>query len=150
MPRPLPRRIEAPAGPGGAGGVAEPSVRLDLWLWAARFFKTRALAKQAIERGQVRIEGQAPKPSRSVRIGLVLQIERAGERYEVEVRGLAEQRGPASVAQQLYAESEASVAARLAERERRRFEAQGYRPPETRPNKRQRRLIQALGDLDAL
>jgi ribosome-associated heat shock protein Hsp15 len=133
------------AAPDGEGGV-----RLDLWLWAARFFKTRALAKKAIELGQVRIDGQTLKPSRTVRVGLMLAIERAGERYEVEVRGVADQRGPASAAQQLYVESEASIAARLAEREKRRFEAQGYQAPETRPNKRQRRLIQALGDLDAL
>lgn len=83
-------------------------VRLDLWLWAARFFKTRALAKKAIELGQVRIDGQPLKPSRAVRVGLMLQIERAGERYAIEVRELAEQRGPASAAQRLYAESEAS------------------------------------------
>ncbi|MGL6291402.1 MAG: RNA-binding S4 domain-containing protein [Silanimonas sp.] len=131
--------------PEGEGGV-----RLDLWLWAARFFKTRALAKKAIELGQVRIDGQPLKPSRAVRVGVALQIERAGERYDVEVRGLSDQRGAASVAQQLYVESDASITARLAEREKRRFEAQGYQAPETRPNKRQRRLIQALGDLDAL
>ena len=124
-------------------------VRLDLWLWAARFFKTRALAKKAIELGQVRIDGQPLKPSRGVRVGITLQIERAGERYEVEVRGLSDTRGSATVAQTLYVESEASIAARMAEREKRRFEAQGYQPPETRPNKRQRRLIQALGDLDS-
>lgn len=129
--------------------AAETGVRLDLWLWAARFFKTRALAKKAIELGQVRIDGETLKPSRPVRLGLVLQVERAGERYDIEVCGLADQRGPASVAQRLYVESEASVSARLAEREKRRLEAQGYQPPETRPNKRQRRLIQALGDLDA-
>jgi ribosome-associated heat shock protein Hsp15 len=133
-----------------ASQEAEAGVRLDLWLWAARFFKTRALAKKAIELGQVRIDGQTLKPSRVVRPGLVLAIERAGERYEVEVRGVTDQRRPASVSQQLYVESAASIAARLAEREKRRFEAQGYQPPETRPNKRQRRLIQALGDLDAL
>ncbi len=127
-----------------------PETRLDLWLWAARFFKTRGLAKKAIELGQVRLDGQVLKPSRSVRVGLSLQIERANERFEVEVRGLAERRGPASLAQQLYVESEASLAARLVEREKRRFDAQGYQAPETRPNKRQRRLIQALGDLDAL
>lgn len=129
---------------------SEGCVRLDLWLWAARFFKTRALAKKAIELGQVRIDGQPLKPSRPVRVGLFLQIERAGERFDVEVFGIADQRGPASAAQALYRESEASLASRLAEREKRRFEAQGYQPPETRPNKRQRRLIQALGDLDAL
>lgn len=104
-----PSPTNAAASPEGEGGV-----RLDLWLWAARFFKTRALAKKAIELGQVRIDGQTLKPSRTVRPGLVLAIERAGERYEVEVRGVADQRGPASVAQQLYVESEASIAARLA------------------------------------
>jgi len=133
-----------------AGAAPEAGVRLDLWLWVARFFKTRVLAKKAIELGQVRIDGQPLKPSRAVRAGVVLQIERAGERYEVEVRGLADRRGPAGLARQLYSESAASVATRLAEREKRRFEAQGYQPPQTRPNKRQRRLIQALGDLDAL
>jgi len=142
MNKPSPNAHPTPESEGG--------VRLDLWLWAARFFKTRGLAKKAIELGQVRIDGQPLKPSRPVRVGLFLQIERAGERYEVEVRGLADQRGPASVAQALYRESEASLASRLAEREKRRFEAQGYQPPQTRPNKRQRRLIQALGDLDAL
>jgi ribosome-associated heat shock protein Hsp15 len=130
--------------------VSVDGVRLDLWLWAARFFKTRALAKKAIELGQVRCDGETLKPSRSVRAGWLLQIERAGERYDIEVRALSDQRGPAAAAQRLYVESEASIAARLAEREKRRFEAQGYQAPETRPNKRQRRLIQALGDLDAL
>ena len=130
--------------------AASPEVRLDVWLWAARFFKTRAVAKQAIEAGQVEIDGQRVKPGRTVRAGLRLAIRRAGEHYRIEVLGVSDQRGPASVAQQLYREDEASIAERLAERERRRFEAQGYQPPETRPNKRQRRLIQALGDLDAL
>lgn len=125
-------------------------VRLDLWLWAARFFKTRALAKKAIELGQVRIDGQVLKPSRTVRVGIALAVERAGERHEIEVRGLAEKRGSAAQAQALYVESETSLALRLAEREKRRFEAQGYQAPAVKPNKRQRRLIQALGDLDAL
>lgn len=129
---------------------ADAGVRLDLWLWAARFFKTRALAKKAIELGQVRSDGQTLKPSRALRVGHALRIERGGERFDIEVRGLADRRGSASAAQQLYTESESSIAARLAEREKRRFEAQGYQAPETRPNKRQRRLIQALGDLDAL
>jgi len=150
MPPRLPDPSAAHAGRPPEDKTAEGrAVRLDLWLWAARFFKTRALAKKAIELGQVRIDGQPLKPSRPVRVGQQLQIERAGERYAIEVRELAEQRGPASAAQRLYSESEASIAARLAEREKRRFEAQGYQPPETRPNKRQRRLIQALGDLDA-
>lgn len=129
--------------------LPDAGVRLDLWLWAARFFKTRALAKKAIELGQVRIDGQVLKPSRTVRLGLVLAIERAGERFEVTVRGLAEKRGTATQAQVLYVESESSIAARLEEREKRRLEAQGYQAPAVKPNKRQRRLIQALGDLDA-
>ncbi len=129
--------------------LPDAGVRLDLWLWAARFFKTRALVKKAIELGQVRIDGQVLKPSRTVRSGLVLVIERAGERFEVTVRGLAEKRGSATQAQVLYVESESSIAARLEEREKRRLEAQGYQAPAVKPNKRQRRLIQALGDLDA-
>ncbi len=129
--------------------LPDAGVRLDLWLWAARFFKTRALAKKAIELGQVRIDGQVLKPSRTVRLGLVLAIERAGERFEVTVRRLAEKRGTATQAQVLYVESESSIAARLEEREKRRLEAQGYQAPAVKPNKRQRRLIQALGDLDA-
>jgi len=126
------------------------SVRLDLWLWAARFFKTRSLAKSAIEAGRVTIGGQHLKPARALRVGERLEITRAGERHEVEVRALSEQRGPAKVAEALYAESEESRALRLAERERRRMEASGYQAPDTKPDKRARRLIRALGDLDAL
>ena len=87
------------------------SVRLDLWLWAARFFKTRALAKQAIETGKVEVGGQRAKPSRSVRPGDALVIQRGEERFHVEVAGLSDVRGPAKVAQSLYVESEASRAA---------------------------------------
>src|SRR5690606_31886384 len=84
------------------------SVRLDLWLWAARYFKTRALAKQAIETGRVEIGGQRAKPARGVRVGDVLQVARMEERFEVEVLALSNVRGPASVAQTLYRESETS------------------------------------------
>ena len=126
------------------------NVRLDLWLWAARFFKTRSLAKQAIESGKVEVAGQAAKPSRVLRVGDALQVRRGDELFEIEVLALSEQRGPASVAQTLYRESESSVARREAEREKRRMEANGYRAPTSKPDKRARRLIQALGDLDAL
>ena len=126
-----------------------PSVRLDLWLWAARFFKTRSLAKQAIEAGRVEVGGQAVKPSRGVKLGEKLSVRRGDERFEVEVLGLSDKRGSAPVAQALYAESAESVAARAAEREKKRLEATGYRAPLTKPDKRARRLIQALGDLDA-
>ncbi|MDH7454248.1 RNA-binding S4 domain-containing protein [Luteimonas composti] len=129
--------------------VAAQPVRLDLWLWAARFFRTRALAKQAVETGKVEVGGQRAKPARAVRMGDALRIERSGEVFEVEVRGLSDSRGPAPVAQALYAESDASRARREAARELARAERTGYRAPETRPDKRARRLIRALGDIDA-
>jgi ribosome-associated heat shock protein Hsp15 len=125
------------------------SVRLDLWLWAARFFRTRALAKQAIDTGKVEIDGQRAKPSRSVRIGEALAIVRGDERFEIEVLALSDMRGPASVAQTLYRESEASRLAREQLRALRSAERTGYRPPQTKPDKRARRLIRALGDIDA-
>jgi ribosome-associated heat shock protein Hsp15 len=127
-----------------------PSVRIDLWLWAARFFKTRSLAKSAIEAGRVTIGGQHVKPSRALRVGERLEVVRAGERYEVTVLVLGEKRGTAAQAQAMYAEDPASSERRLAEREKRRLEATGYSAPLTKPDKRARRLIRALGDLDAL
>jgi ribosome-associated heat shock protein Hsp15 len=125
-------------------------VRIDLWLWAARFFKTRALAKQAIEAGKVEINGQGCKPSRAVHVGDRLQVVRGEERFEVQAAGLSEKRGPAAQAQQLYRENDESVARRLAEREQKRLANAGYQAPKSKPEKRARRLIQALGDLDAL
>lgn len=125
-------------------------VRLDLWLWAARFYKTRSLAKQAIDTGKVEIGGQRAKPSRSVRLGDGLRVVRGEETFEIEVRGLSDTRGPASVAQQLYVESEESRVRREQARAQRIAERTGYRAPEGRPDKRARRLIRALGDLDAL
>ena len=130
--------------PPAAGGT-----RIDVWLWAARFFRTRALAKQAIETGKVEIGGQRAKPSRSVRIGDALVVQRGEERFEIEVLGLSDARGPAKVAQTLYAESEASRQARDALRANRAAERAGYRAPESKPDKRARRLIRGLGDIDA-
>src|SRR4029453_12776132 len=98
-----------------ASDESRDSVRLDLWLWASRFFKTRALAKHAIETGKVEVGGQRAKPARVVRIGDPLRIVRGEETFEVLVRGLSDTRGPASVAQTLYGESEASRARREAE-----------------------------------
>ena len=126
------------------------SVRLDLWLWAARFYKTRALAKHAIETGKVDVGGQRAKPSRSVRIGDALVVALGEERFEIEVAALSDVRGPANIAQGLYRESEASKLAREQARATRAAERAGYRAPETKPDKRARRLIRALGDIDAL
>ena len=125
-------------------------VRLDLWLWAARFFKTRALAKHAIEGGKVEVDARPGKPATVLRAGELLRIARAEERFEVLVLALSAQRGSASIAQTLYRETEPSRIAREAERERRRMEATGYRAPLKKPDKRARRLINALGDIDAL
>ncbi len=128
---------------------AAPTVRIDLWLWAARFFKTRSIAKQAIEAGRVELAGQAVKASRGLKVGDALSIRRGEEQFEVSVLGLSEKRGSAPMAQALFAETPESVAARAAEREKRRMEATGYRAPQSKPDKRARRLIQALGDLDS-
>lgn len=125
-------------------------VRLDLWLWAARFYRTRSLAKQAIETGKVDVDGQRAKASRVVRIGDVLRVARGEDSFEIQVRALSDNRGPASVAQTLYAESESSCARRESARATRAAERAGYRAPDTKPDKRARRLIRALGDIDTL
>jgi Ribosome-associated heat shock protein implicated in the recycling of the 50S subunit (S4 paralog) len=124
-------------------------VRLDVWLWAARFFRTRSLAKQAVETGKVDVAGQRAKPSRSLRVGESLQVTRGEERFDIVVRGLSETRGPAPVAQALYEETAGSKTRREEQRLQRAAMRDGYRPPEHKPDKRARRLIQALGDIDA-
>ena len=124
-------------------------VRVDVWLWAARFFKTRALAKQAIEAGKVEVNGLGCKPSRGVHLGDRLDIRRGEERFEIQAQGLSERRGSAPQAQQLYRESEESIARRSAEREQKRLAIAGFQAPKSKPDKRARRLIQALGDIDA-
>ena len=123
--------------------------RLDVWLWAARFFKTRALAKQAIEGGKVRVGNGAGKPSKPVHIGNRLTITRGEDRFEIDVLVLCAQRGSAALAQTCYRETEASRAARQQAAEQRRLTAAGYAKPASKPDKRARRLIRALGDIDA-
>ena len=86
-------------------------VRLDIWLWAARFFRTRGLAKQAVDTGKIEVGGQRAKPSRSVHVGDALAIARGEEIFRVEVLALSDARGPAKIAQTLYRESEESKAA---------------------------------------
>ena len=126
------------------------TVRLDLWLWAARFYRTRSLAKQAIDTGKVEVGGQRAKASRTVRVGDAMRIVRGDEVFEVTVAGLSDQRGPASVAQTLYVESEASTAKRLESLSILRAGRAGYQAPQHKPDKRARRLIRALGDIDAI
>src|SRR5690606_22882842 len=125
-------------------------VRIDVWLWAARFFRTRSLARQAVETGKVEIGGQRPKPSRAVRVGDELRVARGEDVFQVEVLGLSDDRGPAPVAQALYRETQDSRTAREEAAKLRRAARDGFRPPESKPDKRARRLIRALGDIDAL
>lgn len=122
-------------------------MRLDKWLWVARFFKTRSLARQAIEKGQVLVDGQRPKGSREIAAGDVLQVQQGFDRKTVTVLGLAEQRGPASVAQALYREDEESIRLREEKAAQRRAQQLSAPVSDHRPNKRERRQWQALSDL---
>ncbi len=127
-----------------------PDVRLDLWLWASRMSKTRSLAKLSIEASRVRIAGAVVKPSRPVRVGDVLEIDRGEEHFELEVLALSARRGSATEAQKLYRESPGSIERRAAESARRRAERAGFSAPATKPDKRARRLIRALGDIELM
>ena len=129
---------------------AQATVRLDVWLWAIRFYKTRALAKEAIEGGKIKLGGApASKPAKMLHIGDRLEVSRGQDRYEIEVLELGNMRGPAPLAQRCYRETEASRLAREAAAEQRRLEQSGYAKPPGKPDKRARRLILALGDIDA-
>ena len=123
-------------------------VRLDRWLWAARFFKSRAMAKAAIEGGKVEIDDQRAKPAKEIGVGQMLNIRRGDELFDVEVIALADKRGSASIAATLYAETEDSLQRRAAEVARRKMERAGLRVPEKRPEKRDRRAIAALKKAD--
>ena len=113
-----------------------PSLRIDKWLWCARFFKSRSLAQEAVEGGHVQVNGERVKASRQVRVGELLRITRERERYEVEVTGIPPRRGPATEARQHYRETPESAAAREHARELDRLSA----PVSSgRPDKRERR-----------
>ena len=120
------------------------SVRMDKWLWAARFFKTRALAARACDLGRVTSNGQLAKPAREVRAGDMLQVKNDGGDFQVEVVLLSEVRGPAAVAQTLYRETEASRAARIKLAEEQKAMRQFESLPEGRPSKRDRRVLNRL------
>jgi ribosome-associated heat shock protein Hsp15 len=119
-------------------------LRADQWLWAARFFKTRSLAKQAIDGGRIDVNDAGCKPAKALRVGDMLRISRGEERLEVEVLGLSDKRGPASVAQTLYRETDASRMAReTAQQQRQLIGASG---PLKRPDKHARRDLRRLKD----
>src|SRR5260221_12460801 len=117
------------------------SVRMDKWLWAARFFKTRALAARACELGRIQSNGQPAKPAREVRIGDMLRVTNDGGDFHVEVLLLSEGRGPASIAQTLYPETEAGRELPLKAPEERKAMRQFEPSPTGRPSKRDRRKI---------
>ncbi|MES3020912.1 MAG: S4 domain-containing protein [Pseudomonadota bacterium] len=117
------------------------NIRIDKWLWAARFFKTRSLATDAVDNGRVRLDGERIKPARAVKINDKLTIDNGAETWEVLVAGLSDKRGAAPVARTLYKETDASIARREGELEGRKL----YREPGTtikgRPTKRDRRQL---------
>jgi ribosome-associated heat shock protein Hsp15 len=122
--------------------------RIDKWLWAARFFKTRALASKACDLGRIHSNQIQAKPAREVKVGDMLRIKNEGGEFEIEVLALSEMRGPAAQAQTLYRETESSIAAR-AKAAAERKAMQEFAPiPEHRPSKRdRRRIIQFRGGL---
>lgn len=119
-------------------------IRLDRWLWAARFYKTRSLAKTAIDGGKVHVNDARVKAAKGVAVGDTVRITLGAAARTVAVTGLAERRGNATTAATLYAETPASLARRESERAERRALGAGMTPPKRRPDKRQRRRLQAL------
>ena len=116
-------------------------MRIDKWLWAARFFKTRALASKACDLGRVHSNDIQAKPAREVRVGDRLRVKNEGGEFQIEVLQLSEMRGPAAVAQTLYRETEASKDARIKAAEERKAMQEFAPLPERRPSKRDRRRI---------
>ena len=118
-----------------------PSVRVDKWLWAARFFKTRSLASKAVKGGKVEVNGHRAKASTGVHVDDRLEITKGETAFEIDVRDLSDKRGPASVASQLYTETPASRDARERQAEERRAARLSMPRPAIRPDKKQRRAL---------
>ena len=116
-------------------------VRIDKWLWAARFFKTRSLASKAVNGGKVFVNGQRVKAAKAISVNDVIDIRKGQLDFEVTVLGLSEKRGPAKLAQKLYDESASSIEKREREREERSLFYAGQKMPDKRPSKRDRRKI---------
>lgn len=123
------------------------NLRIDKWLWAARFFKTRTLASDAVDTGKVKVGGERVKPARSLRIGDELAIDNGSDTWEVEVLGLSDKRGAAPVARLLYAETAASIARREQSQEERKLFREPGSTIKGRPTKRDRRQLSKAGDL---
>ncbi|MCC5857999.1 MAG: RNA-binding protein [Ectothiorhodospiraceae bacterium] len=121
--------------------MSDDAVRLDKWLWAARFFKTRRLATDAINGGKVEVNGARAKPARLVRAGDRVQVRKDALDYELIVQALADRRGPASVAQALYAETPESIARRERVQAQLKAQAAAYPQPRRRPEKHHRKQL---------
>ena len=117
------------------------SVRADKWLWAARFYKTRSLAMEAINGGKVHLDGQRIKPARKLVIGDCLTLQKGEYTFAISIKGLALRRGPAGIARTLYSETEESIKAREVQKEERRLQSATGEQQQGRPDKRTRRKI---------
>jgi ribosome-associated heat shock protein Hsp15 len=126
---------------GGTGASPAADLRIDKWLWCARFFRTRGLAQSAVEGGHVQVNGERVKPSRHVRIGDRIRITRERERFEVQVTGIPRRRGPGAEARLHYVESAESLAARA---QARAFDRLSGEVSDGRPDKRDRRDLLRL------
>ena len=124
------------------------SVRIDRWLWAARFFKTRSLAKSAVEGGKVHLDSKRVKPSKDMRLGQTLEIRRGDMVQTVIVKALSEQRGPTTQAQTLFEETAESIELRETRKSLLRMERAGLAVPSGRPDKKDRRALAQLRGLD--
>jgi len=124
-------------------GNTENKTRIDKWLWAARFFKTRSLAKNAIEGGKVQLAGQRIKVSREIAVGDVLHIRKGWDEYEIVVRAISVQRRAAPIAQTLYEETEASMSRRARAAEARKAAGALARPTQ-KPGKHERKALERL------
>ena len=124
-------------------------MRLDKWLWAARFFKTRSVAQQAVAAGRVQLNGERTKPAHEVKAGDMVMVRVAEWRWEVRVKALSERRGPAEEARKLYDETEASRAERERRQDLRRWGAEPAAALKGRPTKRDRRLLESVRHDDA-
>lgn len=130
--------------PDVVGATREGSQRLDRWLWAARFFRTRSLARQAVSRGRVEVNGQPAKPARNVVAGDRIRVDTPAARFVIEILALNEQRRPAPEARQLYAETAESLEARRLEAAQRRQRRAGVVFDSARPDRRARRVQRRL------
>jgi ribosome-associated heat shock protein Hsp15 len=126
--------------------VSDTAVRIDKWLWAARFFKTRSAAQQAIEGGRVKLNGERTKPAKDLKPGDRLAINIRGYEWDIEVVQLSSQRGPAPIARTLYAEGDESRAKRALEVEKRRRFNEPATALQGRPTKRDRRMLERWRD----